>query len=501
MAYQDRWRPRVLIVGSGFGGLAMALELKRSGFEDFLLLESADDIGGVWRENTYPGAACDIPAPYYSFSFAPNPAWPSRFSRRADIHAYLKRVAGSYGLYEHIRFAAHVTAATFDEPTGRWQVGTAGGDRYTAEVFVPAIGQLSRPALPDIAGLGSFTGPAFHSASWDHTVDLTGKRVAVIGTGASAVQLVPAVAPRVARLSVFQRSAPWILPRPEVEYRPWHHELFRRVPATRLAERFGWWLFCEILALGLVDIPPLRGLVAAASRAHLRRQIPDPDLRIKVTPDYDPGCKRVLFSGDYLPALTRADVDVETTGITRIEPGGVRTDDGRLHTVDVIVYGTGFLASDFLAPIQVSGTGDRRLADEWQDGAHAYLGMSVPGFPNMFCMYGPNTNLGVGSIVHMLESQARYVRQAVRHLSEHGRAYLDVRHDVAKAYDATLQQRLNRSVWTLCSSWYRNHNGRITNNWPGGTATYRLATRVFHTDDYRVVPVSSTVGHACRPRV
>lgn len=477
--------PSVLIVGAGFGGLGAALELKRHGFENFLILESGDEVGGVWRENTYPGAACDIPAPYYSFSFAPNPEWPSRFSRQADIHAYLTRVVTGYGLRRHIRFGTAVTAATFDESAGRWHVDTAGGERFTASVFVPATGQLSRPALPDIPGRESFTGDAFHSARWDHSVDLDGQRIAVVGTGASAVQFVPEIRQRAAQLTVFQRSAPWILPRPEIEYRPWHHTLFRRFPPARLAERLGWWLFCEVLALGLVDVPPIRGAVSGIAGLHRRRQIPDAALRAAVRPGYAPGCKRVLFSGDYLPALAAGNVRVETSGIAAIEPDGVRTKDGGFHPADVIVYGTGFRASEFLGPIRVTGANGRSLAEEWSGGAYAYLGMTVPGFPNMFWMYGPNTNLGVGSIVHMLESQARYIRQAVRHLSRNGQTPLDVRRDVSREFDAKLRRRLNRSVWTLCSSWYRDAGGRITGNWPGGTATYRLATRRFSPADYQ----------------
>jgi cation diffusion facilitator CzcD-associated flavoprotein CzcO len=472
--------PQVVIIGTGFGGIGMAIELKRAGVESFTILEKADEVGGVWRENTYPGAACDIPSPYYSFSYEPNPTWPSRFSRQPDIQDYLKRVVDKYGLGPHIRFGVEVITATFDQ--GRWHLDTAAGERITADVFIPATGQLSRPAMPGIPGVESFRGPAFHSATWDHSVDLTGKRVAVIGTGASAVQFVPEIQPEAARLTVFQRSAPWILPRPEVEYRPWHHTMFRRLPVTQQAERFGFWLLCEVLSLGLVDVKPITRLFAAVSRAHLRRQVPDPVLRAKLTPDYTPGCKRGLFSGDYLPALGKPNVTVETTAIREIVPEGVRTEDGVLHEADVIVYGTGFKATEFLAPMAIHGVDGQKLADTWSEGAHAYLGMAVPGFPNLFMMYGPNTNLGVGSIVYMLESQARYIRQAVARLD--GKSSLDVRAEVASVYDGKIQARLDRSVWTTCSSWYRNAAGRITNNWPGTVSAYRLATRRLNPADY-----------------
>lgn len=484
--------PSIAIVGTGFGGIGMALELKRAGFDDIVILEKGDDIGGVWRENTYPGAACDIPSPYYSFSTEPNPTWSSRFSPQAEIKDYIRRVVDDNDLRRHIRFGVEVTAATFDEASAQWRLSTDTGEEYVADVFVPATGQLSRPALPNIAGIDTFSGPSFHSAEWDHSVDLRGKRVAVIGTGASAVQFVPAIQPDVEHLTVFQRSAPWVLPRPEVVYKQWHHTLFRTLPFTRLAERFGFWLLCEVLALGLVDVPKMRPLFAAIAKFHLHRQVPDKRLRAKLTPDYEPGCKRGLFSGDYYPALGQPNVHLETTGIERIEPSGVRTTDGTLHQADVIIYGTGFKTSEFLGPMAVHGLDGRKLADEWSEGAHAYLGITVPGFPNMFLMYGPNTNLGVGSIIYMLECQASYIGKAVRLLARNGTGAMDVKADVARRFDERLQSRLDRSVWTSCSSWYRNEHGRITNNWPGTVSSYRLATRTLDPDDYRLVPDTTT---------
>ncbi|MGH3433327.1 MAG: flavin-containing monooxygenase, partial [Thermocrispum sp.] len=458
--------PTVAIAGTGFGGLCMALELKRNGFDNVVLLERGDDIGGVWRENTYPGAACDIPSPYYSFSHEPNPAWSSRFSPQAEIQQYMRTLVDKHDLLPKIRFGAEVTSASFDDASGKWHLDV-GGDTVTADVFVPATGQLSRPKMPDLPGIDTFAGPSFHSATWEHTVDLAGKRVAVVGTGASAVQFVPAIQPDVAELTVFQRSAPWILPRPEVIYRPWHHALFRRVPPVRLAERFGFWLLCEVISLGLVDAPWMRPPMSKIAERKLRKEVPDPELRAKLTPDYAAGCKRGLFSGDYLPAFSKPNVLLQTTAITGVEPGGVRTADGVLHEADVIIYGTGFRATEFLGPMAVHGVGGQKLADVWSDGAYAYKGISVPGFPNMFLMYGPNTNLGCGSIIYMLESQARYIVQAVRHLAGRPGRALDVKADVAAEFDDALQRKLDRSVWTLCSSWYRNAAGRITNNWPG----------------------------------
>ncbi|MFO7192568.1 flavin-containing monooxygenase [Thermocrispum agreste] len=487
-------RTTVAIVGTGFGGLAMALELQRHGFTDFLLLEKGDDVGGVWRENTYPGAACDIPSPYYSLSYEPNPEWSSRFSPQAEIQQYMRRLVDKYRLWPKIRFGCEVTSASFDESSGTWRI-EAGDRTVVANVFVPATGQLSRPKLPDIPGLTDFAGTWFHSAQWNHDADLTGKRVAVVGTGASAVQFVPAIQPKVAHLTVFQRSAPWILPRPEVQYRRWHHKLFKRVPPIRLAERFGFWLLCEVISLGLVDAPWMRPLISQISLHKLRKEVPDPHLRAKLTPDYAVGCKRGLFSNDYLPTFSKPNVDLVTTRIERVEPNGVRTSDGRLHEADVIIYGTGFRASEFLGPMSVRGVAGRDLAEVWRDGAFAYKGMTVPGFPNMFLMYGPNTNLGCGSIIYMLETQARYIAQAIREVARQPGVAFDVREDVCDEYNRALQRRLDRSVWTLCSSWYRNASGRVTNNWPGTVSAYRLTARRWHPEDYRtLLPTRSTEG-------
>ncbi|MBF6185190.1 MULTISPECIES: flavin-containing monooxygenase [Nocardia] len=482
--------PSIVIIGTGFGGLGMAMELQRAGVHDFVILERAEDVGGVWRENTYPGAGCDIPSPLYSYSYAPRTDWPKRFSQQPDILDYLRGIARDNNLLPKIRFRSEVTDAEYDDATGRWRVRTADGTEYTCAVLISAVGQLSRPALPDIPGVETFRGTAFHSAEWDHEADLTGKRVAVIGTGASAVQFVPAIAPQVAHLTLFQRSAAWIMPKPDVEYRPWHHRAFDLLPITRLSERFAFWAFCEFLSLGIVDVPVIRKLVTDIGLRHLENQVPDPRLRAMLTPDYPAGCKRALFSNDYLPALTRPNVAVETTAITEITPEGVRTADGVLHEVDAIVYGTGFKGTEFLWPMRISGRGGRKLQDEWADGARAYRGMTVPGYPNLFLMYGPNTNLGVGSIVYMIESQARYIRQAVAHLARRPGHVLDVRPQVAAEFDRKLQARLDRTPWNFCSSWYRNAAGRITNNWPGTVTSYRWQTRRFDPADFECKPVS-----------
>ncbi|MFI5776928.1 flavin-containing monooxygenase [Nocardia sp. NPDC051570] len=477
--------PSILIIGAGFAGLGLALELRRAGIESFTILEKAGDLGGVWRENTYPGAACDVPSPLYSWSFEPKSDWPRRFSLQHDIHEYMRSIAEKYRLPSKIRFGTEVTDAEFDERHGVWQVRTADGATLTTDILVSAVGQLSRPAMPNLPGLDTFTGPSFHSAEWDHSVDLTGKRVACIGTGASAIQYIPQIAPGVGHLTLFQRSAAWVLPKPDTEYTPVHHALFKYVPPTRLAERFLIWATFDLLALALTDVPWLKYPVIALADHHRAKQVPDEELRRKLTPDYAAGCKRGLFSNDYFPALTRPNVTVETTAIEAITPTGIRTGDGLEHEVDVIIFGTGFKGTEFLAPMNIYGRGGRKLSDEWSpEGARAYLGISVPDFPNLFLMYGPNTNVGSGSIIYMLESQARYIRQAARYLADRPGRSVAARATAEQSWDDWLQRRLQDTPWNFCSSWYRNASGRITNNWPGATILFRWKTRRFDPADY-----------------
>ncbi|TSD94605.1 NAD(P)/FAD-dependent oxidoreductase [Skermania sp. ID1734] len=473
----------IAIIGTGFGGLGAAIELKQAGYDDVTIFERADDVGGVWRENTYPGAACDVPSPYYSFSFEPNPRWPRRFSPQPAILDYLRDVTAKYDLKRHIRFNTSVSGADYDESTRRWTVHTSGGD-VEADVVISAVGQLSRPSWPNIKGRETFEGASFHSALWDHSVDLTGKRVAVIGTGASAIQFVPEIQPQVAKLSLFQRTPPYIVPRPDTEFSPLHHRVFSALPVTQLTERLAWFGVTETMGVAFLYSKPLAKALTALSRRHMRKQVPDPELRAKLWPSYPVGCKRILFSSNYLPALTEPNVEVITDGISEITATGVRTNDGMLHEVDVIIYGTGFTASDFLAPLQIRGVGGQDLREQWTDGARAYLGMSVPDFPNFFIMYGPNTNLGSGSIVTMLESQASYIRKAIDHARDAGP--ISVRADVAEEFDRDTQGRLSGSVWSMCSSWYRNASGRVAANWPGTVTEYRLRTARFNEKDYEV---------------
>jgi cation diffusion facilitator CzcD-associated flavoprotein CzcO len=482
--------PTIAVIGTGFGGLAAVIELKKQGHDDIVVLEKADDVGGVWRENTYPGAACDVPSPFYSFSFEPNPRWPHRFSRQPAILDYMRMVADKYDVRRHVRFGTEVTAASYDESTGRWTIDLATADgadeQLVVDVLVSAVGQLSRPAFANIPGRETFSGESFHSAEWRHDVDLAGKRVAVIGTGASAVQFVPVIQPDVEQLTLFQRSAPYIIPRPDRKFSALHHKVFERVPATELAERFTWYGVVETLSVAWVYAPPLAATIKAVSKRHMKKQTKArPGLFEKVWPDYPVGCKRILFSDNYLPALAQPNVEVTSEPITAITPTGVVTADGTEHQVDVIIWGTGFKATEFLAPMKIAGLAGRELHEEWADGAHAYYGMTVPEFPNLFIMYGPNTNTGGGSIIYFLEAQASYLGKYVAHLAGAG-GPLAVRPEVEQAYDDRIQARLGGSVWSQCTSWYRTASGRITTNWPLLGIEYKAQAK-FDPADYEVV--------------
>ncbi|SPM32530.1 Predicted flavoprotein CzcO associated with the cation diffusion facilitator CzcD [Mycobacterium rhizamassiliense] len=483
-------RPRVLVIGAGFGGLAAAYELSRDGLADVTVLEKADDVGGVWRENTYPGAACDVPSNLYSYSFARKTNWGRRYAEQPDILGYIRDTADRYGLRDLVRTGVEVTSARYDEGSATWRVTTSEGQTIEADILVPAVGQLSRPALPAIPGLDTFAGPSFHSAQWRHDVDLTGKRVAVLGTGASSIQFVPRIRQLAKRVSVFQRSAPYIIPKLDRGYTVAHHAAFRRVPRFGAAMRWLIWEISEFFGLALTRVAPLAWLIGLLASANLKWHIKDPVLRAKVTPDYRIGCKRVLFSSDWYPALARDNVDVETDTITEVTPTGVRTADGKLHEVDVIIYGTGFKATEFLAPMTITGRDGRDLHAEWGQGARAHLGMAVPGFPNMFLIYGPNTNLGSSSIILMMEQQARYIRQITEELARGGgsRAF-EVWRAVEQAYDDGVQSRLDSGVWTTCDSWYRTATGRVTTNWPGLVREYqRRTTTVAFADYMEVLP-------------
>ncbi|WP_229072830.1 NAD(P)/FAD-dependent oxidoreductase [Actinoplanes sp. DH11] len=461
---------KIVIIGAGFGGVAVAARLLREGHDDLIVLEKADRIGGVWRDNTYPGCACDIPAPLYSYSFAQNPSWSRRFPPHQEILAYLERCAGELGVTARTRFGTEVTAADWDG--ARWVISTAAGERIEADVLIPAVGQLSRPSIPALPGAGDFRGVAVHTAHWTPDVPVDGRRIAVIGTGASAIQLVPAIAGQAAHVTVFQRTPPWTLPKPDRRYGRARLAAYRRMPALMRASRAGTWLLTLVTGAAVTGNRFADSAVRGVSHLQRRLQVRDPELRAKVTPDDPMGCKRVLFTNAWLPTLARPDVDLVTEKIVAVTEDGIRTADGAHHPCDVLVYGTGFAATEFLVPIRVTGRDGTDLAEVWRDGAHAYLGVTVPGFPNMFLVYGPNTNTGNTSVIYFHEVQARYIAQAVRRIAA-GSKPLEVRAERAAGYDEEIQSRLATSVWTGCRSWYRTAAGRIVTNWPGKAQEYR----------------------------
>ncbi|WP_436529583.1 flavin-containing monooxygenase [Actinoplanes sp. HUAS TT8] len=470
---------RILIIGTGFGGVAVANSLVKAGFTDITMLEKADRVGGVWRDNLYPGCACDIPAPLYSYSYAQNPLWSRRFPPQREILTYLEDCVAAFGLSGKIRFGTEVASAQWAGT--HWRVTTTTGETLEADVLIPAVGQLSRPIVPQLPG--TFDGPAMHTADWDPAVPIEGRRVAVVGTGASAIQLVPAIAGVAAHVTVFQRAAPWTLPKPDRRYGRIRKGLYRSIPALMAPARAGTWLMTIVTGLAVTGNRAAGALLRTVSTVQRRLQVRDPELRRKVTPDEPMGCKRVLFTNAWLPTLARPDVELVTEKITAVTPGGVRTADGTEHPIDVLVWGTGFAATEFLVPIKVTGRDGESLEEAWEHGAHAYLGLAVPGFPNMFLVYGPNTNTGNTSVVYFHESQAEWITQAVRHLDQH-QDPLEVRPEVAAAYDQELQSRLAGSVWTSCRSWYRTAAGRVVTNWPGMAAEYRRRTARLNPADF-----------------
>jgi cation diffusion facilitator CzcD-associated flavoprotein CzcO len=482
---------RVAIVGGGFSGIGMGIALRRAGIDSFTILERADQVGGVWRDNTYPGAACDVPSHLYSYSFEPSQLWSRRFSPQPEILGYLERCVEKYGLAEHLRLGEAAAVADFDERRGRWTLRTAEGETLEAEALVAACGQLSRPVHPPLAGLERFERPWFHSAYWDHDLDLRGKRVAVIGTGASAIQFVPRIAPRVERLHLFQRSAPYVIPKPDRPYHGWQRRLWRRFPQLQALSRFYVWGLLEVFIAGFTRTPRVMSIARRGFERQLRDQIPDPKLRRALTPDYDMGCKRILVSSEYYEALARPNVEVVTDAIREVRPTGIIDASEVEREVDAIIFATGFAANDFLAPMEVRGLDGRELNQAWRDGAEAYLGICVSGFPNMFILYGPNTNLGAGSIIYMLEQQIAYAVAALRALDGSGAAYLDLREDVQRRFNRELRRRLDSTVWQSgCTSWYVNEAGRNVNNWPGFMSEYRRRTARLDLEDYRVVPAA-----------
>jgi len=476
---------RVAIVGAGVAGIGLAVQLKKAGFYAVTVFEKGCRVGGTWRDNTYPGAACDVQSHLYSYSFAPRADWSDRFSGQAEILEYIEGVARDFGVLSMVRLNTAVTAATYDEARAVWRVSTNDGFVTEFDIFVPAVGQLSRPSIPDLPGRTDFAGAAFHSACWDHTVELAGKRVALVGSAASAVQILPELAKICGHVDVYQRTPSWLVPRNNGRYSALRKLLFRHLPFYRQALRLYLYLYGEFLYDAFRTGSWRNRLFKKAALKHLEAQVPDAALRAKLTPGYELGCKRILFSDDYYPAFSLAHVSLITEAICGIEGCGLRTVDGVLHEAEVIVFATGFDVRNCLAPIAIQGVGGAGLQALWESGPFAYRGVAVPGFPNMFVLYGPNTNLGHNSIIVMLEAQFGYIVQCLERIVAGDLTALEVSEAACRAWNERMQQELGRMVWsTGCGSWYESAGGRITANWWGSTLEYRRRMKVVDFSDF-----------------
>ena len=485
----------IAIIGAGFAGIGTAIRLRQSGIDSFTLFERAGEIGGTWRDNTYPGAACDVPSHSYSLSFAPNPGWSRRFSPSVEIQSYLLGLVERWRLRPRIRLGTEVVAARFDEERGLWTLETRRGESALARVVVSCVGGLVDPALPEIPGLGSFAGELFHTARGNHACELAGLRVGVIGTGASAVQVVPEIAPRVAKLSVFQRTPAWVVPRLDRAYSERARRLYARFPLLLRASRFFQQAASELRGpMIFLDAPRLSALGERMSLRHLHAQVRDPALREKLLPHFQFGCKRILVSDDYWASFERENVELVTDPIGRIAPAGIETRDGRLHELDAIVLATGFQVGLAKAPFPVRGRGGRSLDESWSRGAVAYKGMSVSGFPNWFILMGPNTGPGHTSVLIYTEAQIEHVLGAIRRLRRDRLAFVDVRQDVQDRYEAGIQRRMRRMVWSGCRSWYLSEDGSNHSLYPGFASEYALRARRFRPRDYALARFAETPG-------
>ena len=485
-------RVRVAVIGSGFGGLGAAVRLRQEGITDFVVLERGDSVGGTWRDNSYPGCACDVPSHLYSFSFAPNPDWPRTFSGQPEIRAYLERITDRFRLRPHLRLRHEVLSARWDAAAARWQLETSRG-RYSADVLVAACGPLSDPSVPDLPGLDGFPGEVFHSARWNHDYDLAGKRVAVVGTGASAIQIVPMIQPRVERLVLLQRTPPWVMPRVDRDITAAERWVFRRFPATQRALRTALWGLREFQTGAFTKRPGMLRAAEALAKRNIDQHIKDPGLRARLTPDYRFGCKRVLLSSAYYPALARPNVDVVASGLSEVRGSTVVAADGTEHEVDAIVFSTGFHVTDMPIGSRITGATGRTLAEEWQDGMAALRGTTVSGFPNLLLVIGPNTGLGSSSMVLMIESQLNYLADYLRSLDATGLRALVPTAGAQRRWNDDVQRRMTRTVWTTggCRSWYLDANGRNTSLWPSTTAHFRRETRRVDLAEYDRISVAA----------
>lgn len=476
---------KVVIVGAGFSGIAMGARLKRAGVEDFLILERAEDVGGVWHYNTYPGCMCDVPSHLYSLSCAPNPGWSHTYSPQEELRDYLRRCADDFDLRAHLRTGIDVRAASWSDQDEQWEIETSAGD-FTASILVSCMGPLTEPMIPDIAGMESFEGKIMHSARWDHDYELSGKRVASIGTGASAIQYVPAIQPEVARLHVYQRTAPWVMPHSDRPITDLERALYQRVPVAQRLVRGVVYASRELLVFGFVKNPRLMGAVEKLARSHMRKQVADPGLLGQVTPDYTIGCKRLLPSNRWYPALQAPNVELVTSAISEIRANSILDADGVERQVDAIILGTGFHVTDTPYAGQMRGRDGKLMSDVWHGSPRAYLGTSVPGFPNLFVLLGPNTGLGHSSMVYMIESQVEHVLKAIQAMDGSGAATIEVRPEAHAEFNRNVDSRMRGTVWDSggCSSFYIDPTGRNATLWPDWTWRFRQLASQFDAGAY-----------------
>jgi cation diffusion facilitator CzcD-associated flavoprotein CzcO len=484
----------VAIVGAGFGGLGMAIRLKQEGIDDFVLIERSDDVGGTWWANSYPGCQCDIPSNLYSFSFARNPDWDRAYPMRDQIHDYLRDCAERFGILEHTRLSCELLGASWVADAQHWELETTAGP-LAARVLVAAPGLLSEPSTPALPGIERFQGNAFHTARWDHSDDLTGRRVALLGSGATAVQVVPEIQPRVAKLHLFQRTPPWVIPHTDHAVAHGMRDLYRRAPLLQQLSRAVVYGLRESMAVGITRDRRWLKPQELNARLHLRRQVPDPELRRRLTPDYEIFCKRIILSNRWYPAIQAENVDLVSSGVEEVREHSVVDGDGVEREIDTLIFATGFKPAELQISERIRGRDGESLAEVWQGSPEAYLGTTVTGFPNLLFLYGPNLNLGHSSIVYMLESQIAYALDALRTLRLRGAAQFEVHPAVQAAYNDELQERLAETVWNTggCGSWYIDRNGRNSIQWPGFTFEYRRRTRRFDAESYRL---SAPVGAA-----
>jgi cation diffusion facilitator CzcD-associated flavoprotein CzcO len=476
----------IAVVGGGFAGVGAAVMLRRAGYDDVTVFERGERVGGVWHHNTYPGAACDVPSHLYEYSFAPNPRWSRRYAPQAEIQAYVEDVARSNGVLDRIRTSTEVRGARWDDERARWLLDTSAGP-HEADVLVTACGQLSVPSVPPLPGLEDFEGPAFHTARWDHDVAVAGRRVAVIGTGCSAIQVVPAIQPLVESVTVYQRSPGWTFPKMDFAYSERAQRLFERFPALQRLDRALVFGFMEAGAAAMTGREWLLKPFRAIARRQITKAIADPQLRAKVMPGDEVGCKRVMLTDEWYPTLTKPNVELVTDRIARITATGIETEAGTRREADVIVLATGFKTHGFVAPMQITGAGGRTLAGQWSQVARAYLGMSVPGFPNLFLLYGPNTNGGTGSVIYTIEAGVNHVIAALRELERTRARRIEIDAARAEAFDRELRAALARTVWhTGCTSWYVDEHGHDPNQWPWLWSTYRKRTERLEPGAYQL---------------